>query len=98
MQGTLGGKWGRSRDEYFEAGAQVVWLVNRKTRTVAVYTSPEQCETLTENDVLTGGTVLPGFTLEVHQIVRRVTGVAFPNPEFAAVSVGRERAVSIVRD
>jgi Uma2 family endonuclease len=58
----------RKCGEYFKSGAKAVWLVCRKTKTVAVYSSAERCETLTENDILTGGTVLPGFSLDVRKL------------------------------
>jgi Uma2 family endonuclease len=58
----------RKCGEYFDAGAKAVWMVCRKTKTVAVYSSADQCLTLTENDVISGGTVLPGFSLEVRKL------------------------------
>jgi Uma2 family endonuclease len=58
----------RKCGEYFKSGAKAVWLVCRKTKTVAVYSSPDQYLALTENDVISGGMVLPGFTLEVRRL------------------------------
>lgn len=54
--------------EYFQYGTQAVWLVDPKTRTVTVYSSVDRFETLSENDVLSGGSVLPGFALEVRKL------------------------------
>ena len=54
--------------EYFKSGALAIWMVYPKTRTVVVYSSPEQRVTLTENDVISGGIVLPGFSLEVRKL------------------------------
>ena len=42
---------------------ELVWEVNPDNQTVTVYTSPKAMTTLTEDDTLDGGTVLPGFTL-----------------------------------
>ena len=53
----------RKRREYFDAGVRLVWSVDIKTRTVAVYTSPENPRIFTEQQSLDGGDVLPGFTL-----------------------------------
>ena len=58
----------RKCSEYFIAGAKVVWMVYPKTRSVKVYASPDRCDTLTESDVITGGTILPGFSLEVRKL------------------------------
>jgi Uma2 family endonuclease len=58
----------RKRKEYFLAGTRLVWLVNPRTRTVDVYTAPDEFATLTESDALDGGDVLPGFTLPVRAI------------------------------
>jgi Uma2 family endonuclease len=58
----------RKVDEYFAAGVRLVWLVNPKNRTVAVYTSKNQVRTLSEADTLDGGDVLPGFTLPLREL------------------------------
>jgi Uma2 family endonuclease len=58
----------RKRREYFAAG-RLAWIVDPKTRTVEVYTSPDKPDTtLTQDDVLTGGDVLPGFTLDLRKL------------------------------
>jgi len=49
-------------------GALIVWTVDPKTRTVKVYGSTSTMAVLGETDVLTGGTVLPGFKLPVSEI------------------------------
>lgn len=62
------GEMARKRREYFAAGVQVVWMVDPRTRTVDVFTTPEQSVQLGEEDRLDGGPVLPGFTLPVHEL------------------------------
>jgi Uma2 family endonuclease len=62
----------RKRNEYFLAGVQLVWEVDPFARTVAVYTSPEAFTTLTEEDTLDGGSVLPGFTLPLSKLFARL--------------------------
>ena len=55
----------RKLGEYFRAGVRLVWYVAPKTRTVKVYTSPDQLAELGEADSLDGGDVLPGFSLPI---------------------------------
>jgi Uma2 family endonuclease len=56
--------------QYFEAGSRRVWIVDPETRSVVVHTSPDASRTLTADDTLEGGDVLPGFRLEVAQLFR----------------------------
>ena len=58
----------RKRQEYFQAGVQLVWEIDPEARTVAVYTGPEQCIVLTQDQTLDGGDVLPGFTLPLREL------------------------------
>ncbi len=58
----------RKLDDYFSAGVELVWYVDPVLRTVEVYTSLTDCEELKGNDTLTGGTVLPGFSVTLDQI------------------------------
>ncbi len=55
----------RKRREYFYAGVRLVWMIDPRMRTVAVYTSIDEYHLLTENEVLTGGMVLPEFELRL---------------------------------
>ncbi len=55
----------RKRHEYFHAGVRLVWMVDPRQRTVAVYTSVSQYEVLGEGDTLGGGTVLPGLRIDL---------------------------------
>ena len=58
----------RKRGEYFEAGVRLVWIVDPKTETVAVYTGPDQHHVLTRRDQLEGGAVLSGFALALDEL------------------------------
>jgi Uma2 family endonuclease len=58
----------RKRDHYFTAGVRLVWEVNPKTRSVKVYTGPDQFMKLGEEDILEGGEVLPGFALPLREL------------------------------
>jgi Uma2 family endonuclease len=66
--GNTPAEMARKRQEFFAAGVNLVWIVDRFTRTVAVYTDETTFATLTEADALDGGAVLPGFTVAVRDI------------------------------
>ncbi len=51
--------------EYFAAGVQLVWVVYPRHRRIYVHESLTQLRILQEQDDLEGGTVLPGFRLNV---------------------------------
>jgi Uma2 family endonuclease len=51
--------------EYFQAGAQLVWLVLPSERLIYVYQSPTQIQVLTHADTLSGGAIVPGFQFPV---------------------------------
>jgi Uma2 family endonuclease len=55
-------------EEYFAAGARLVWVVNPKPKTVTVYRSLTDIDVLTEKDILDGGEVVPGFQIAVAEI------------------------------
>jgi Uma2 family endonuclease len=55
----------RKLHEYFAAGAQLAWYVYPEQRTVHVYTSPTDVRWLREEEMLDGGTVLPGFQISI---------------------------------
>ena len=50
------------------AGASLLWVVNPCNRDVGVHQSSEDVITLTENDTLEGGNVVPGFSCAVAEI------------------------------
>ena len=53
--------------QLLKAGTRLVWLVYPESRTVVAHT-PAGAITLQENDILSGGDVLPGFELRVGDI------------------------------
>ena len=57
--------------EYFAIGVQLVWIVNPKRQEVHAYRSPTELEILTAPDTLSGGEVLPGFTIGVAELFAR---------------------------
>lgn len=60
----------RKLDDYFEAGVELVWFFDPPSRTVRVFKSPEKSTVLKGAEVLTGGTVLPGFRVKVAEIFK----------------------------
>jgi len=71
-KGNTSKEMARKLRDYFRAGVRLVWFVDRKKRTVEVYTAPDQCVVLTEGQTLDGGDVLPGFTLPLRTLFARV--------------------------
>jgi Uma2 family endonuclease len=63
----------RKLREYFEAGTQLVWYVDPRSRTVTVYTSPDQLIVLDESQTLDGGTVLPGLEIPLRELFDRAS-------------------------
>jgi Uma2 family endonuclease len=61
----------RKLREYFRAGVQLVWLIDPKTRTAQVYTSPTSMKRIGKDQVLDGGEVLPGFKLSLQKLFAR---------------------------
>ena len=58
----------RKRREYFDAGVRLLWEVDPKARTAAVYTTPDRPTVLGEDHTLDRGDVLPGFSLPLAQL------------------------------
>ncbi len=54
--------------EYFESGAQEVWLLFPERQQVYRYRAPLEVEVLNAGDTLTGGALLPGFTIRVGEL------------------------------
>ena len=67
-QGNTSAEMARKRQEYFKAGAILVWMIDPKTRTATVYHSPDDGHALNESSVLDGENVLPGFTIPLFEL------------------------------
>lgn len=57
--------------EWPEWGTRQVWVISPKLRTVTVYRSLADISTLTENEMLDGGAVVPGFSYPVAKLFTR---------------------------
>jgi Uma2 family endonuclease len=61
----------RKRLENFSGGARLVWEIDPDDRWIRVYTAADQFDTLHDGDQLTGGSVLPDFTMSVTALFDR---------------------------
>ena len=57
-------------DEWFEAGASLLWIVYPMAKVVYVYSDPNSCRILRKGDNLDGGTVLPGLQIPLDRIFK----------------------------
>jgi Uma2 family endonuclease len=58
----------RKLADYFAAGVGAVWLVCPQSREVVVYTAPNNPVTLRGDNLLNGGSILPGFSTPVSRL------------------------------
>lgn len=58
----------KKAEDWLEAGASAVWVVNPKQRTVTVHRPQAEANTLGEDDELDGQDVVPGFRCRVAEI------------------------------
>ena len=58
----------RKRHEYFHAGVRLVWMVDPRERSVAVYTTINDYVILDESQTLTGHNVLPGLEIRLADV------------------------------
>ena len=49
--------------DYFSAGVKLAWVIDPRSETAGVYTSPTRSKELSSTGTLDGGKVLPGFKL-----------------------------------
>jgi Uma2 family endonuclease len=55
-------------EDWLTAGAQMVWVVSPRLRTVTIYRSVTEIAVLGEKDMVDGGEVIPGFRISVSEI------------------------------
>jgi Uma2 family endonuclease len=61
----------RKLREYFQAGVRLAWLIQPRTQTAEVYTSPKKLRRFGKDQLLDGGDILPGFTLSLKRLFSR---------------------------
>jgi Uma2 family endonuclease len=62
----------RKRREYFHAGVELLWMVDHRSRTVTVFNSALDFTVFREGQMLDGGTVLPGWQVDVSDLFGRL--------------------------
>ncbi|MDA1233097.1 MAG: Uma2 family endonuclease [Planctomycetota bacterium] len=62
----------RKRREYFHAGVQLLWMVDPRDRTVAVYRSSTDVTVVREGGTLTGDAILPGWTINTGDLFAKL--------------------------
>jgi Uma2 family endonuclease len=62
------GRLRRKIEEYLERGVRMIWVVDPEDRSVTVYRAGVADDYLTENDTLSGGDVVPGFSVPVSEL------------------------------
>lgn len=60
----------RKVNAYLKDGVRMIWLVDLEAKVITVYEADKPFVTLTVSDTLTGGDVLPGFTLAVNEVFK----------------------------
>jgi Uma2 family endonuclease len=71
-EGNTREEMARKLKEYFLSEVRLVWYIDPRTRTVRVYTSPDEVTELDETDSLDGGAVLPGFSVPVSRLFEQL--------------------------
>lgn len=71
------------RAEFFAAGTELFWIVYPEQRQIVVSTGPEEHCVLGADDMLDGGSVLPGFLLRVGDLFAAVDLGDSPNDDSA---------------
>jgi len=58
----------RGPQDYFDAGAQLVWYVVPEQQKIYVYTSPDELRVLKGTEVISAAPVLPDFQFTVAEL------------------------------
>lgn len=62
----------RKRREYFQAGVQLLWMVDHRSRTVTVFRSALDATVCSDDRVIDGGDVLPGWQVNIAELFSRL--------------------------
>ena len=64
----------RKRQDYFQAGVDLVWEIDPDSRTAKAYTDVDEFEEIPTDGVLDGGDVLPGYQLSLAALFAKLDG------------------------
>ncbi len=62
----------RKRREYFHAGVELLWMVDHRTRTITVFRSALDATVYSDDKVIDGGNVLPGWQVNIADLFSRL--------------------------
>lgn len=71
-KGNTYAEMSRKRREYFHAGVELLWMVDHRARTITVFRSPQDAMVMTEGQIVDGGTVLPGWQVNIADLFNRL--------------------------
>ncbi|MCA9214324.1 MAG: Uma2 family endonuclease [Planctomycetales bacterium] len=66
--GNTRSEMARKRREYFHAGVRLLWIVDPRARSVAIFTASDQYTVVDENATIDGGSVLPGWSVDLSKL------------------------------
>jgi Uma2 family endonuclease len=69
----------RKLHEYFEAGVELVWYIDPRTRTAQTFASVDRCLEIGPRGSLSGGGVIPGFELRLADLFAWIEGPSETN-------------------
>jgi Uma2 family endonuclease len=62
----------RKRREYFHAGVELLWMVDHRERTVTVFRTALDATVYSDDNILGGGNVLPGWQVNIAELFSRL--------------------------
>jgi Uma2 family endonuclease len=62
----------RKRREYFQAGVELLWMVEHRTRSVTVFRSAQDATVYEGESIIDGGKVLPGWQVDIAELFSRL--------------------------
>lgn len=62
----------RRRREYFQAGVELLWMVDHRTRTITVFRTALDATVYSDDKILGGGNVLPGWQVNIAELFSRL--------------------------
>lgn len=62
----------RKRREYFQAGVELLWMVDHRTRTVTAFRTALEATVYSEDKIIDGGNVLPGWQVNIAELFSRL--------------------------
>jgi Uma2 family endonuclease len=62
----------RKRREYFQAGVELVWMVDHRNRTITVYKTSESFEVIREGERIDASPVLPGWSFSLSELFSKL--------------------------